>query len=139
MKTYSRMNNSCKSIIFGAGIGGLISVFVTLMGTAAVAWLIDGEKLTESSIGLGAAAVLLVATIIGCVVAIAVVGKRKLITAAATGAVYLLSLFALTALFFGGQYVGVGYSLLMIAGAVFASVLISGGSPKRVKHSKQKR
>ncbi len=114
-----------------AGIGAALAV--TLAGAAIVAWLIDGERISEEAMGYGALAVLLLSAGAGAWIASALVGHRRLLVCALTGVGYFLILLSMTALFFGGQYHGVWVTaLVVLAGCLGVSLvgLKGSGGPK---------
>ena len=114
----------------GIGIGCGISLGVTLLGAGITAKLISEEILRENAIGYGAMLVILLASICGAGAAVGKVKKRRLQVSLLVGLGYFASLFAMTALFFGGQYQGMGVTaLLVFAGA--GTVILLGLREKK--------
>ena len=109
------------SIPVGLASGAIASLAVTILGSAIIAKLVDAEILDEEKIGYGIMVLLLVASWMGAVVSYSRIKRRRMLICMLSGAVYMLTLLAITALFFGGQYSGVGATLLMVlCGAVLA-------------------
>lgn len=122
----------------GLAMGGLISLGITLAGSAILAWLVDEEMMAMESIGYGIMVMLLGASFLGAVTAYGKIRRRRLLVCAASGLVYIGILLSITALFFGGQYSGVAVTvLLVLAGSVAAGMLGlgqgRGGRRKKIK------
>lgn len=129
-----------KGISLPAGVAaGIAAAFaVTLAGAAIVAWLIDGERISEEAMGYGALAVLLLSAGAGAWFASALVGHQRLLVCALTGIGYLLILLSMTALFFGGQYQGVWVTTLVVLAGCLGVSLVglkrAGGPKHRRRH-----
>lgn len=105
-----------------AGIG--VSLGMTLAGALLLGLLIDRETVSVNSIGYGSMVILLTSSMLGALIANSLIKHRALLVCVVSGAGYYLSLLAMTALFFGGQYQGMGVTLtLVLAGAVAAALL----------------
>ena len=95
------------------------------------------EKAGENVIGYSAMIILMLSSISGTYVAQAVVKRRRQIVCAAASSAYFLSLLAINALFFGGQYQGIGATALVIAAGAGVMILMglkgSTGHDKRIK------
>lgn len=120
----------------GIGIGCGISLGLTILGAGLVAKLISMEVLQETAIGYGAMMNVLLAAVCGAWVAVNKVKKRILQVAMLVGAGYFALLLAVTALFFGGQYQGMGVTALLVAGGCGAVILMAGREKKFGKYRK---
>ena len=100
----------------GAALGAGLSMLWTFLLAGILAWMIQKEYLKETMVGYGSMMILLSASWIGAKMATGKVKRQKFITAASAAGIYLLSLLAMTALFFGGQYSGIGVTGLLILG-----------------------
>ena len=120
----NKVTGTSKSIPTGICIGAVTSLAITLIGALLTAWLINFEKAGENVIGYSAMIILMLSSMLGTYVAQAVVKRQRIIVCAATGSAYFLSLLASNALFFGGQYHGIGATALVIAGGVGLIVLV---------------
>ena len=108
----------------GILIGVLVCVGVTLIATVILAWLITAEKMGESAVGYGAMVALLLSAILGSWAASAKIGRLRTQVCLITGGIYYLVLLSITALFFGGQYQGMGVAaILVIAGSGVTALL----------------
>lgn len=123
----------------GIAIGWEISIAVTLVGSVLVAKLISDEILQSTAIGYGVMLILLLASVLGAVVSIAKVQRRRLQVCLLSGAVYYASLLACTALFFGGQYQGMGVTALVVLAGVGTVVLLGCREKKQKKYRKGRR
>ena len=133
----NKVTGTSKSIPTGICIGAVTSLAVTLIGALLTAWLINFEKAGENVIGYSAMIILMLSSISGTYVAQAVVKRQRQIVCAAAGSAYFLSLLAINALFFGGQYQGIGATALVIAAGAGVMILMglkgSTGLDKRIK------
>ena len=107
-------------IAFGVGV----SMLLTLLGAVVTAWLINGETVSETAVGYGAMLTLILASVAGSWIAVALVKRQRIAVSLVTGAVYLLLLIGTTAFFFGGQYQGILPTALIVASGCVASVLV---------------
>ena len=120
-------------IAFGCGIG----VFITVIGAMVSAKMIDGGMLAETAIGYSSMVILLVASYFGSCTAFLKTKRRRLFSCLICGGVYFGMLLVATALFFGGQYRGIGVTALLIAAGSGCAALI--GFPKRKQNHVLKR
>lgn len=136
MTVNHKVTGTAVSMPMGIGIGCGISMLLTLAGAGAVAKLIADEVLRETAIGYGAMAVILMASVCGSLIAVNKVKKRRLQVSLLVGAGYLVMLLAVTALFFGGQYQGMGVTALLIFAGSGAVILLGSRNKKSVKFRK---
>lgn len=122
----------------GILIGVLVSVAITLVCSAVLAWLIGAEKMRVDSVGYGAAVVLFLASFIGALTAVTRIKRLRTQVCLITGGIYYLVLLATTALFFGGQYQGMGVAaIFVIIGSELTALL--GIREKKLRKSKFKK
>ena len=131
------MDKKWTGIPISAGIGTLISLAVTLAGSAIVSSLIMGQKIGEGSMVACSMLIKLLAAIIGSWCAVAISKQQRLQVALLSSAGYYLVLLATTALFFGGQYTGLGISALIVFAGCGLVILISGKKSGKRKWSKK--
>lgn len=98
----------------GFAIGLCFSLCTTLILSVILAQLVSAEKLEWETIGYGIMAILLITSIIGAKATCMMIKRRKLISCMLAGLFYWLALLMTTALFFGGQYSGMGVTGLII-------------------------
>ena len=119
-----RVTGKAKSLPFGIGIGLLSGMALTIGVVAIVANLILNEKMGEQTIGYAAIVVLLTSSALGAWLATTMVKRRWMLVCLATGGGYFLCLLAITALFFGGQFQGVGATVISVIGGCGAVGLL---------------
>ena len=115
--------------------GLLWSIVLSIAGALITGKLVDSEVLPEKGIGYGAMVTLLVSSFAGAKCAVGKVKRLRIQVGLASGVIYLLTLLAATALFFGGQYSAVGVTALLIFGGSMLASLPErerrGGKPAR--------
>lgn len=109
----------------GVGLGVLLSVVITLLGACISAILIYKELITQESVGYCSLITLLLSAGIGAMFAIHRVKRLRMQVCLLTGLGYFLTLLCITALFFGGEYTGVGVTALTVLGGCGAVALMS--------------
>lgn len=95
-------------------IGEIISLCLTMILSALLAKLISTEKLEWEKAGYGIMAILLIASIVGTKATCLLIKRRKLMSCVVSGVLYWLGLLIITALFYGGQYSGIGVTGIVI-------------------------
>ena len=122
----------------GILIGVAVCVVVTLVIAFILAWLISAEKMSENAIGYGAMAALLLSAALGALAASSRIGRLRTQVCLITGGIYYLVLLSMTALFFGGQYQGMGVAaIFVILGSGLTALL--GIREKKTRKSKIKK
>ena len=121
----------------GIGIGLGAGLIMTLIGSVALTFALAGETLPVETMGYGVMAVLFVAAFVSSVVAMWCIKHRKMQVSLITAGAYLLVLLAMNALFFGGQYEGVGATVLVVAIAGTAAGFVGSGGGKTAKHHRK--
>ncbi len=122
----------------GVAVGAVVCTGVTLVGSAVFAALISGDLISAASLGYCALATLLLASIAGAISGAGRTKEKRLYVCLLVAAVYLLMLLSVTALFFGGQYEGVGVTgLVIFAGCITVAILgANGGKKQKFRGSK---
>lgn len=108
----------------GIGLGVGVSAGTTLAGAMALAWLVHKETLAEPSIGYGVMLLVLLSAWAGALIAARRIKRRRMTVCLLTGLGYYVTLLAVTALFFGGQYRGMGVTALLALTATAAAGLL---------------
>ena len=114
MRLNQKVTGTAAGVPAGLGLGLLISGIITLAGAAAVSHLIATEKMGEGTIDYAAMVVLTISAAMGAWGAAAFVKRLRLQVCLLSGACYYLFLLAFTALFFGGQYAGMGVTAVAV-------------------------
>lgn len=139
MMVNQKVTGTAVSMPLGIGIGCGISMILTLLGAGVVAKMISEEILEETAIGYGAMAIILLSSILGSVIAVNKVKKRKLQVSLLVGGGYFLLLLVMTALFFGGQYQGMGVTALLVFAGSGTVILLESREKKSSKFRKRGR
>ena len=126
-----RSNGRAMSMPAGAVFGGVCALLWTFLTSWVLAYFIHSEKLSEDVVGCGSMLILLTASILGAKVGIGKVKRQELLVAVCSGGIYLIFLLLMTALFFGGQYAGMGVTALLILGGSGVALLIRPGKGDR--------
>lgn len=118
------------SIPAGVGAGIIVSMIATLLGAVVAAWLLNDQRIETQQIGYVSMVTLLVSSALGAWIASGLVKHRYLVVCLAAGGGYYAALLGITALFFGGQYQGMGVTLLLVL-AGCASIGLLKSRPKK--------
>lgn len=120
------------SIPAGLATGGIASMAVTIAAAAILAKLISDELVAMEYMGYGIMAILLISSWTGAAVARTKTKRQKWLVSVLAACVYFLTLLAVTALFFGGQYSGAGETgLLILCGSMVGCLLNRPGKTGR--------
>lgn len=139
MTVNQKVTGNASSMPAGLALGTLVSLGITLLGSAAAAWLILSGRLREDSAGYCAMVILLLSSACGAGTAIARIKRRRFQTGLAAGGIYFACLLAVTALFFGGIYDGVGVTGAMILCGCMLVILLGPGGQNRAGCRKRKK
>ena len=131
MTVNQKVTGTATTIPVGLGLGSLASMTVTAVLSAGAAWLILRGSLAENSVGYCAMVILLVASMAGAATATGKIKRLRFQMGLASGALYFALLLAVTALFFGGIYDGVGVTALMILCGNLLVILLAPGRQNR--------
>ena len=119
-----KLTGRASSIPSGLIIGALVSIGITVLVAAIGAHLVMNQYIDQDQIGYCSIAALILGTILGAITACKRIKHRKLMVCAFSGLAYYLLLLMSTALFYGGQYEGMGVTLLIVMLSTLAAALI---------------
>ena len=114
MVVNKKVTGKAMSMPAGLALGTGIGLIVTLVMAALGAYLVLGGKLPEKSIGYISMAALLASSALGAIIAATRIKRRWMIVCLSVGTIYYFVLLGWTALFFGGQYQGLGITALLV-------------------------
>ena len=135
-----KVTGRASSIPAGLGIGTAVALGITILGSIITAMLVNNQTIGEESIGYCAMGISLLSSGVGAYTAQAAVKRQRLIMCAAAAGCYYISLLGMTALFFGGQYQGMGVTALVIlCGAALVVLLGAKGGGAHNKKLKKYR
>ncbi len=123
MVTQNKATGRAASMPLGLCIGALISLALTLVMAGIIAWLVDKGSMPIAGIGYGAMVTLFAAAAAGALTASRKIKRMRMQVCLISGAVYFLLLLSMTALFFGGQYQGIGVTAVVVFGGAVVAIL----------------
>lgn len=134
MTVNRKPTGTASTIPSGLAAGALIAAALTIFGSLLTAKLIDQEIIAWKSCGYAVLMILLVSSWAGATVSSERIKRQRLLMCLASGGIYLTLLLIATALFFGGQYSGVGETALLIfCGSMLSSLLGLRGKKGRIR------
>lgn len=122
----------------GLTLGAAVSLALTMIVSAIIAMLAEKEIIPESSIGYGVIVLLLTASAAGAFTANGKIRRRKLLVSLLSGVIYYAILLGITALFFGGQFQGMGVTALLVLAGAALPILLNQQGRGAVKHKRRK-
>lgn len=124
MVTNKKVFGKAGSVPKGIGLGLTTAMVLTVIFAIVMTQLILTEKAGEASLGYAAIFVLPCISAVSALVAVAIIKRRRMQVCLLSGVAYFLALGLVNVLAFGGQFEGVGVTLLLIlAGVLFVGVL----------------
>ena len=134
---FKKTTGKCISIPAGIGLGVLLSLGISLAGSAITAYLLISERMTVEGIGWGALVILAVSSFAGAILAFRLVKTNRLPVCLSVGVGYILVLLGGTALFFGGQYQGIVAAVVTVLLASTVAGIICFKSKKATVRKKK--
>lgn len=120
----------------GLALGGLVSLAVTIAGSILAANLVLKEMISADSIGYCSMVILLLSSMLGSAAAVKRIKHRRLYVCGLSAIIYYTTLLGVTALFFGGQYQGMGVTaLVVLAGSGTVALL---GAKQEKSHTRRR-
>ena len=138
MTVNQKVTGTALSIPAGLALALTVSLAATGALSAVSAWLILTGKLRESSVGYCAMVILLLSSAAGAATATGRIKRLRLQMGLLSGGLYFAALMAMTALFFGGVYDGIGVTALMILCGCMLVILLVPGRQNRAGCRKRK-
>ena len=127
----AKQTGRAMSMPSGILIGTITALLTGIIGICITAKLIDLEIIPYQQIGYGVLITLIISSWIGSKSSIKQVKRQKNIVALLTGMCYYGLLLFIVAIFFGGQYNGVGETGLLILCGNILSILLKSSGKKR--------
>ena len=135
MAATTRYTGRTMSVPAGLAAGALASMITTAILTIGIAISLNGEKLAWTQAGYWIMGMLFLGAFLGAKVAYGAIKRQRLAVSMLSGLVYWGLLLCITALFFGGDYEGVGVTGGLIAAGSGTAALITG---QKSKHFRKK-
>ena len=134
MKIKSTARGHAVSVPVGIAWGTGAAMILTTFLSISAAWLIHKGIAEQNTVGYFAMGILLISSLCGAAVAKEKVKNKRMLVTGLTGLCYFVCLLSATAVFFGGQYTGMGVTgLLILAGSGTAALAGKNGSRRRKK------
>ena len=130
MVTRQKHTGRAVSIPSGLAAGAITSVMVTLIISGAGAWMIAAEVMPQKQIGYCSVVSLLLAAILGSLMAIKKIKRKPMVVGLLNGGVYYGILIILTVVFFGGNFQGMGVTMAVVLLGSLAGILINNGGQR---------
>ena len=139
MVSNRKSTGTASSIPAGIAIAAIVSLVITLLGSVVSAYLVQSELIRQESIGYASMVVLVVSGAVGALVAMARIKRMRMQMCLLSGVCYFLLLLSVTALFFGGQYEGIGVTALAILSGCGSVAVLSIAGEKRGSTGRRKK
>ena len=133
-----RYNGRASTIPAGLALAGTVSLILTLLGAAVTAWLILRGNFPVGWAGYCAMVILLLSSTAGAATAVSRIQRLRVQMCLAAGGIYYLCLVLITALFFGGQYRGMGVTGLLVFCGSGLIILLGGTGGNGKSHRRCK-
>ena len=109
-----KFKSKVMGIPVGLVVGVMSSLLLTFIGTAIVASLLAAEKIGEDTIRYAVIIIHAISGALGAFLSVSLTKRLRLQVSLLSGVCYYLMLLAMTALFFGGRYQGIGVTAVII-------------------------
>ncbi|MBE6922880.1 MAG: TIGR04086 family membrane protein [Ruminococcaceae bacterium] len=133
-----KATGTAPSLLRAVACGITASCVGAILWAAVLAKLLDGEVIKMETVGYWTMAAHVTAVLAGGLFAAGRAGHRRALVMGITGAGYYICLLLVNALFFGGQFTGMGVTLLLVAAAVGAGTLTAGKGSAGTRHRRYK-
>ena len=113
------------NIAKGIGIGLVVSLLGTVLGSAIAAWVLATEKIGEGSVGYIAVIMLLLSSMFGALASSTCIQQKRLPVCLLSGGVYLISLLPFIIFLLLDNNLSLVYLLLMIYGSTLGFLVLN--------------
>lgn len=141
MGVHKKASGRAVSIPHGLLTGMVVSVGWSILCAAITSMLVVNEIIPYETLGYCVLIILITASFVAAEVSYSKIKHRRVFITGCAGGMYFISLLMMNALFFGGQYRGVGVTVLAILGGAGASLLLGlrrEGKRSQVKYKKRR-
>lgn len=140
MRIHQKPTGTASGFPAGLATGTLAAMLITVVMAALLAELINREIIRLEAVGYGVMIILFLASFAGASISYGHIQRRRGLVFLASAVCYLVTLIALTALFFGGQYEGIFPTATLIISGTGCGFLRSVRAGKgRPSYKKQRR
>lgn len=116
--------------------GTVAALMLTMLLSGVLAFFISREVVAQENLGYGVMIILFLGGVLGFSVSYKRIKRRRLLVFLLSALSFLVSLTALTALFFGGQFEGIFPTAMLIIGGNGAAFLLSARLDNPSKRTK---
>ena len=135
-----KVTGTASAVPTGMAMGVMTAMAIMLTGTLTASIMIHKEILQWDQSGYAVMLILILSSWIGTSVAARKIKRRRLLSCAVSGGIYYLILLAMTGLFFGGKYSGVGETgLLILCGSTLGFLMKYKAKPERIRRKRRMR
>lgn len=132
MTSSKRVTGTAVRMPIGIMWGTVLGLTVTGVLSAVLAWLVIRDVLSERTLGYSAMGIVLLSVIMGAWFTGVRIKRRWVLVSCVTGVVYYTILLLCTAIFFGGNYQGMGVTAAIV---LLGSLLTGIIGKSRSKHT----
>ena len=125
-----RNQSKATSVPITIGVGLVLSLIITVLAAVLIAMMVISERMEPGHIYFGSAATMLLASFIGALYVVLIMGEKKLLFSMVTGGAYFLVLVCVSMLFFDGMIANVWQALILVIGGSFSAGIIKMNSKK---------
>ena len=125
-----RNQSKATSVPITIGVGLLLSLIITVLAAVLIAMMVISERMEPGHIYFGSAATLLLASFIGALYVVLMMGEKKLLFSMVTGVAYFLVQVCVSMLFFDGMIANAWQALILVIGGSFSAGIIKMNSKK---------
>lgn len=136
MLVNQKPTGTASTMVGGIAWGTACAMALAAVLSAVLAFFISREVVKQENLGYGVMAILFLSGALAFSASYRRVKRRRLLVFALSAAAFLVSLTAITALFFGGQYDGIFPTAMLIIGGSGTAFLLSARKRTGEKHRK---
>ena len=125
-----RNQSKATSVPITIGVGLVLSLIITVLAAVLIAMMVISERMEPGHIYFGSAATLLLASFIGALYVVLMMGEKKLLFSMVTGVAYFLVQVCVSMLFFDGMIANAWQALILVIGGSFSAGIIKMNSKK---------
>lgn len=139
MVTNRKVTGRTVAMPIGLGLGAAVSLGSTLVLAMLTAKCMDNQWLAEKNAGYASVRILLLSSFLGAAMAYGKVRRHRGVVCMASGGIYYGTLLLITALFFGGQYQGMGVTALVVLAGCVTYLLLGSRDPRKKRRKSHAR
>lgn len=131
MTTKHKATGRAKTVPLGIAEGLTVSILITVIGAAIIAWMISSSFLKNDKTGYAIMAILFLAPLAGCLTSAKLIKHETAKVCLITGICHFVTLLVITGIAFHGEYSEIWVPLGLTVMGVLTSILLARKSTKR--------